>query len=64
MDSWNQSNGRNETMHFFSEAANQSFAKILSGQILAIGFLITAFTERKRALHDLLAKTLIVNNKI
>jgi len=33
---------------------------ILSGLILGIGFLMAAFTERKRALHDIIAETCVV----
>ena len=33
---------------------------ILSGLILGIGFLMAAFTERKRALHDIIAGTCVV----
>jgi uncharacterized RDD family membrane protein YckC len=33
---------------------------ILSGLILGIGFLMAAFTERKRALHDIIAATCVV----
>jgi len=33
---------------------------ILSGLILGIGFLMAAFTERKRALHDMIAGTCVV----
>ena len=32
----------------------------LSGLILGIGFLMAAFTERKRALHDIIAGTCVV----
>jgi uncharacterized RDD family membrane protein YckC len=35
-------------------------AMTLSGLILGIGFLMAAFTERKRALHDILAGTCVV----
>jgi uncharacterized RDD family membrane protein YckC len=47
----------------FKKSIIRFFAKILSGQILAIGFLMAAFTERKQALHDFLAKTIVVSNK-
>jgi uncharacterized RDD family membrane protein YckC len=36
------------------------FAKILSALILGIGYLMAAFTERKQALHDMIAATLVV----
>lgn len=41
-------------------ATGRYFAKILSGLILMIGFLMAAFTERKQGLHDMLADTLVV----
>ena len=36
------------------------FAKLLSGLVFCLGFLLAAFTARKQALHDLLAGTLVV----
>lgn len=36
------------------------FAKILSGAILGIGFLMAGWTARKQALHDMIAATLVV----
>jgi uncharacterized RDD family membrane protein YckC len=44
----------------FGRATGRYFGKFLSGLILGIGFLMAAFTERKQALHDLLAGTLVV----
>lgn len=44
----------------FGRAAGRFFGKILSGLILVIGFLFPLWTARKQALHDLLAKTLVV----
>ncbi len=46
----------------FARATGRHFAKILSGMILGIGFLMAAFTERKQALHDMLANTLVVKS--
>ena len=43
----------------FARATGRHFAKILSGMILLIGFIMVAFTERKQGLHDLLAGTLV-----
>lgn len=37
------------------------FATILSGLILAIGYIMAAFTERKQALHDMLCDTVVVD---
>jgi uncharacterized RDD family membrane protein YckC len=44
----------------FGRATGRYFAKILSGLILMIGYIMAAFTERKQALHDMLASTLVV----
>ena len=44
----------------FARATGRHFAKILSGMILLIGFIMAAFTERKQGLHDMLAGTLVV----
>ena len=44
----------------FGRATGRYFGKILSGMILMIGFLMAAFTEKKQALHDMLAGTLVV----
>lgn len=44
----------------FARATGRHFGKILSGVILAIGYLMVAFTKRKQGLHDILAKTLVV----
>lgn len=44
----------------FLRATGRHFAKILSGFILCIGFIIAGFTERKQALHDMIAGTLVM----
>ncbi|WP_296719745.1 RDD family protein [Erythrobacter sp.] len=44
-------------------ALGRYFAKILSGLILLIGFIMVAFTDRKQGLHDFLASTLVVKGK-
>ena len=44
----------------FARASGRHFAKILSGMILCIGFIIAGFTERKQALHDMIAGTLVM----
>ncbi|MCJ2187820.1 RDD family protein [Novosphingobium beihaiensis] len=43
----------------FARATGRYFAKILSGLILFIGYIMVAFTERKQGLHDLIAGTLV-----
>jgi uncharacterized RDD family membrane protein YckC len=44
----------------FGRATGRFFAKFISGMILLIGYLMVAFTERKRGLHDIIAGTLVV----
>ena len=44
----------------FARATGRYFGKYLSAIILGIGFLMAAFTEKKQALHDILADTLVV----
>jgi uncharacterized RDD family membrane protein YckC len=44
----------------FTRAVVRVIAMTLSGLILGIGFLMAAFTERKRALHDILADTCVI----
>jgi len=43
----------------FARATGRYFAKWLSGLTLLIGYIIAGFTERKQALHDMLAGTLV-----
>ena len=38
----------------------RTVSKYLSGFILLIGYLMVLFTEKKQALHDIIAKTLVV----
>ena len=44
----------------FMNATGRYFAKILSAIILGIGFLMIAFTDKKRGLHDMIASTLVI----
>lgn len=46
----------------FGRASGRHFAKLLSGCLLAIGYIMAAFTERKQGLHDMMAGTLVVRN--
>jgi uncharacterized RDD family membrane protein YckC len=41
-------------------AAGRYLGKILSGMLLLIGFIIAAFDEQKRALHDRICDTRVV----
>ncbi len=43
----------------FARATGRYFAKAISAFILFIGFIMAAFTNRKRALHDMIAGTLV-----
>lgn len=45
----------------FGRATGRHFGKILSALLLGIGFIMVAFTQRKQGLHDMLARTLVVN---
>ncbi len=44
----------------FGRATVRYFAKILSGFTLSIGYVMAGFTERKQALHDMIANCLVV----
>lgn len=45
----------------FGRATGRYFGMILSGMICLIGFVMVAFTERKKGLHDLMAQTLVLS---
>lgn len=44
----------------FARATGRYFAKIISGMILMIGYIMAGFTEKKQALHDLLASCYVI----
>ncbi len=44
----------------FGRATGRHFAKFLSAIILCIGYMMAGWTERKQALHDLLASTYVI----
>jgi uncharacterized RDD family membrane protein YckC len=44
----------------FGRASGRYFGKILSYIIMYVGFIMAAFTDKKQALHDMLAGTLVV----
>jgi uncharacterized RDD family membrane protein YckC len=45
----------------FGHATGRFFAKIVSGMVpLAIGYIMAVFTEKKQALHDFIAGTLVL----
>jgi uncharacterized RDD family membrane protein YckC len=45
----------------FGKATGRYFGKIVSSLIMCIGYIMAAFTEKKQALHDMMAGTLVVN---
>ena len=47
----------------FHRATGRYFGKIISYFILMIGFLMAAFTERKQALHDMMAGCLVIQKE-
>lgn len=47
----------------FLRALGRLFGMILSSLILGIGYIMAAFTERKRALHDMIAGTCVVKQR-
>ncbi len=52
-------NERGERISFL-RALGRNLGKNLSSLILNIGFIMAAFTARKQALHDMIAKTLVL----
>jgi uncharacterized RDD family membrane protein YckC len=44
----------------FARASGRFFGKIVSSMTFYIGFIMAGFTERKQALHDMIASTLVV----
>lgn len=44
----------------FGRATGRYFGKIISGLILNIGYIMAAFTEKKQALHDMMANCLVI----
>jgi uncharacterized RDD family membrane protein YckC len=44
----------------FGRATGRFFAKFISSIILGIGYIMAGFTEKKQALHDILAGTLVI----
>jgi len=45
----------------FGKASGRHFGKFISVILLCIGYLMAAFTEKKQALHDIMAGCLVVN---
>ena len=47
----------------FLNATGRYFSKFVSAIIICIGFIMVAFTDRKRGLHDMMAGTLVVKTR-
>lgn len=47
----------------FINASGRFFSKWISDLTLGIGYILAAITDRKQALHDLLAKTFVISQK-
>lgn len=45
----------------FGKATGRYFGKIVSAMIFYVGYFMAGFTERKQALHDIMASCLVVN---
>jgi len=56
-------NGANFERLSFVRSLLRELAKILSGMILALGFIMAAFTRRKQGLHDMLAGTVVTRER-
>jgi uncharacterized RDD family membrane protein YckC len=48
----------------FARATGRYFAKWISAFIFGIGYIMAAFTERKQALHDMIADTLVIKRVV
>jgi uncharacterized RDD family membrane protein YckC len=44
----------------FARATGRYFAKILSGIILLIGYIMAGLTQKKQGLHDMIVNTLVI----
>jgi uncharacterized RDD family membrane protein YckC len=53
-------NGRPIT---FARATLRYFGKMISGLTFMVGYILAGFTEKKQALHDILASTLVMRRK-
>ncbi|WP_250624481.1 RDD family protein [Pinirhizobacter soli] len=47
----------------FLRATGRHFGKFISSFTLCIGFMMAGWTERKQALHDMMASTLVLNGR-
>ncbi len=44
----------------FGKAFIRNLCKVISNMTFTIGYIIAGFTEKQQALHDILAKTLVI----
>ena len=54
--------GKNGERIGFGHASGRYFSSLITGMTMGVGYLMVAFTERKQALHDMIADTLVVKN--
>jgi len=47
----------------FTRATLRYFGKMISGLTFMVGYILAGFTEKKQALHDILASTLVMRRK-
>jgi len=47
----------------FARATLRYFGKMISGLTFMVGYILAGFTEKKQALHDILANTLVMRRK-
>jgi uncharacterized RDD family membrane protein YckC len=47
----------------FARATGRYFAKFISAILLCVGFMMAGWTEKKQALHDIMAGTLVVKKQ-
>ena len=45
----------------FGRASGRFFGKIISSLTMTIGYIMAGFTERRQALHDMIAGTLVLH---
>jgi uncharacterized RDD family membrane protein YckC len=48
----------------FGRASGRYFAKMISAMILYIGYMMAGWTERKQALHDMIAGTIVIRKNL
>jgi uncharacterized RDD family membrane protein YckC len=48
----------------FGRATGRFFGKIVSGIIIMIGYIMAGFTEKKQALHDMMAGCLVMKEEV